>query len=125
MNILTFAELESLTSLGLAGFLTLNHTRVAAQEALGLHRGTELGVDFDERLGDSHAKSLGLAGHTTAIQVGLDVVLAQHVGNAQGLLHLVLQGRDTEIFLIVAVVHLDLASAGFHVQTGNGGLSSA
>ena len=66
-----------------------------------------------------------LTGDTAAVQVGLDVILAHQIGDLEGLLNLVLQGRDAKIFLIVAVVDHDLAAARFHVQTGDRSFSSA
>ena len=64
---LTFAELELLTGTGLTGFLTLDHTRVAAHQTFGLQGGTILGVDLAEGAADGETQSLGLAVDATTV----------------------------------------------------------
>ena len=121
---LTFAELEAFTGLGLTGFLTLDHTWVAHQEAFLLQCGTVFDVVFAQGAGNSHAKSLSLAGDSTAVEVGLDIPFAFSVGNLERLVDDVLQWASGEIFFVVSVVDNNLASAGGHVDAGNGTFSS-
>ena len=121
---LTFAELEAFASLGLAGFLALDHTGVAHEETFFLQSRTVLDVVLAECAGDSHAQSLSLAGDSTAIEIGLDIPFAFSVGNLQGLVDDVLQRASGEIFLIVSFVNNNLAGAGGHIDAGNGAFSS-
>ena len=123
-NLLTLAELEALTGLGLTGFLTLDHTRVTHQETFLLESGAILDVVLAKSAGDSHTKSLSLTGDSTTVEVGLDVPLAFSTSNQERLVDDVLQRTGGEILFIVAAVDLDFAVAGFHVYAGDGGLSS-
>ncbi len=92
---------------------------------MNLHGVAELRIDFHESLGDSHAKGFSLTGDATAVQVGLDVILAHHFGQLERLLNLVLQGGNAKIFFIITVVDHDLTATALHVQAGNCGFSSA
>ncbi len=122
--LLTFAELEAFTSLGLTGFLTLNHTRVAHQQALSLQCRTVLGVVLAQGAGDSHSQSLSLAGDSTAIEVGLDIPFTLSINNLESLIDDELQRTSGEIFLIISIVDGDFTATRLHINAGNSGLSS-
>ena len=121
---LTFAELELLTGTGLTGFLTLDHTRVAAHQTFSLQGGTILGVDLAEGAADGETQSLGLAVDATTVEVDLDVVLAEGLGQHHRLFNHIVEDARREVLLVVALVHRNVTTAGLHIDTGNGGLSS-
>ena len=123
-NSLTFAELELLTGAWLTGFLTLDHTRVAAHETFGLQGRTIFGIDLAERTADGEAKGLGLAVDTATVEVDLDVELAEVVGKHQRLFNHIVEDARWEILLVVALVHRNVTVTDLHVNAGNGGLSS-
>ena len=123
-NLLTLAELEALTGLGLTGFLTLDHTRVTHEEAFLLEGGAILDVVLAEGAGDSHTEGLGLAGDAATVEVGFDIPFAFGVSHGESLVDDVLQRTGGEILLIVAAVDLDLTVTGGHIDAGDGGLSS-
>ena len=123
-NSLTFAELELLTGTGLTGFLTLDHTRVATHQTFGLQGRTILGVDFAEGAANGETQGLGLAVDATTVEVHLDVELAEVVGKHQRLLNHIVEDARREVLLVVALVHRNVTTAGLHIDTGNGGLSS-
>lgn len=121
---LTFAELEALTGLGLAGLFTLNHAGVAHEEALFLQSGAILDVVLTQGTGYSHAKSLSLTGDATTVKIGFDVPFTFSIGNLKSLVDNVLQWASGEIFFIVSVVDDNLASASSHIYASNGAFSS-
>ena len=121
---LTFAELELLTGTGLSGFLALDHTRVAAHQALGLQGGTILGVDLAQGAADGETQGLGLAVDAATVEVDLDVVLAEGLGQHERLFNHIVEDARREVLLVVALVHRNVATAGLHVDTGHGSLSS-
>ena len=122
---LTFAELESLTCLGLTGFLSLHHTGVTLEEALGFEGGTEIRIELANSAGDGETEGLSLAGHTAAVEVDLDVILAHEIGDLEGLGDDILEGAEREILFVIALVDGDLAAAFLHVDSGNCGFSSS
>jgi len=121
---LTFAELELLTGTRLTGFLTFDHTRVAAHETFGLQGGAILGVDFAQGAADGETQGLGLAVDAATVKVDLQVILAEGFGQHEGLFNHIVEDARREILLVVALVHRNLATAGLHVDTGHGSLSS-
>ncbi len=121
---LTFAELELLTGTGLTGFLTLDHTRVAAHQTFSLQGRTILWVDFAQSTADGEAQGLRLAVDAATVEVDLDVVLAEGLGQHHRLFNHVMEDARREVLLVVALVHRNVTTAGLHVDTGNGGLSS-
>ncbi len=122
--LLTFAELEAFAGFGLTGFLTLDHTRVTHQQALGFQCRTILGVVLAECACNSHSQSFGLSGDTTTIKVGFDIPFAFCIDNLESLVDDELQRTSGEIFFIISVVDGDFTATGFHINAGNSGLSS-
>ena len=90
-RILTFAELEAATCLGLTGLFTFNGTGVAGHEAFLAESLLVVGIDFNKCAGDSEAESLALSGVATSEKVHLDVVLLSHIEEVEGLLNDILQ----------------------------------
>ena len=123
-NSLTFAELELLTGTWLTGFLTLDHTRVAAHQTFGFQGRTILGIDLAERAADGEAEGLGLAVDATTVEVDLDVELTKIVGKHQRLLNHIVEDARREVLLVVALVHRNFTVTDLHIDAGNGGLSS-
>ena len=121
---LTFAELEAFASLGLTGFLALDHTGVAHEETFFLQSGAVFDVVLAKGTGCGHGRGLGLAGDSATVEIGLDVPFAFGIGNLQGLVDDVLQRASGEIFLIVSLVYNNIAGAGGHIDAGNGAFSS-
>ena len=97
MRRLTLAELESLASLGLTGFLALHGTRVAGHETFLAQRALVLGVDLHQGAGDSETQGLGLTFIATSNEVHLDVILLGCIQRAKRLLNDVLQDGVGEV----------------------------
>ena len=108
---LTFAELEALAGLGLAGFLALDDACVAGHEAFGAECGLNLGVVLDQGSGDGEAECLGLTFVAAAVEVGLDVEAALGLDGLEGLLYDVLKDGRGEINLQRALVDGDVAGS--------------
>ena len=74
-EILTLTELEVTASLGLSRLLTLNGTAITCEESVVLEVLLVFSVDLHQRTCDGETQGLALAGETTAVEVGLDIVL--------------------------------------------------
>lgn len=122
--LLTLAELEAFACLGLTGFLTFNHTAVAAQQAFDLKSGTIFDVVLTQSACNSHAQCLSLTGNAATVEVGFDIPFAFCISHLECLADDVLQRAGGEIFFVIAVVDGDFTSAGSHIDAGYGGLSS-
>src|SRR6188768_890911 len=77
---LALRELEALAGLGAAVLLALDHAAVAGQEAGGLDRGAQRGLELRQRLADAVLDRTGLAREAAAGNGADDVVLADPIG---------------------------------------------
>ena len=116
-TILTLAELETLASLGLTGFLALYGTWVASHETLLAQGALVLGIDLHQGASDSQAQSLGLSLVTTTNQVNLDVVLLGCLESGEGLLNDELKNWRWKIFFKFTLVDCDFAISLANVYT--------
>jgi len=66
-----------------------------------------------------------LSGDATAINVHLNVVLTDRLGQHERLINFVLQHGGAEVRRHVPLVHSNVSFSGLQVQTRNCGLSSA
>ena len=66
------------------GFLALDDTCVARQEAFPLERDAELGIRLHEGAGDAMAHRSGLAGRTAAVHADAQVVLPFDARHLEG-----------------------------------------
>src|SRR4051812_49543401 len=76
-------------------------------------------VHLHERAGDGEAKSACLAADSTALEVRLDVELAESVGGDERLLDLRDEHRTREVVTERAPVDVPLAGACLHVNAAN------
>ena len=91
LSTLTLTELEATARLGLTGFLTLNSTRVACEEALVRESLLVLGINLHEGAGNGEAQGLALAGEATTIKVSLYIILLSNFQECQWLLNHILK----------------------------------
>ncbi len=124
VDMLTFAELETFTSLGTTRLLPFNHTRVTGQKTFGLQRCTVFGIDGTQSPGDTKTQSFRLAANPATIQIGFHVELIERTRNLKSLVGHVLQNRCGEISLVILAVHHDIPASCRKIHTGNGGLPS-
>src|SRR5690348_18467130 len=104
-------ELEAAAGLRLAVLLALDDARVAGQEAALLQRRAEARLVEGQRTADAVAHRAGLTGEPAAGHRAHHVVLAEAVGDDEGLVHHHAQNRAREIHRAVAAVDGDLAGA--------------
>ena len=74
-RILTFTELESLTSFRTTRFLTLNSTRIASYESFRSQDSLIFRINLYQRTRDSQTGSLRLTFETTTVKVDLNIIL--------------------------------------------------
>src|SRR6185312_7018708 len=94
---LALRELEAAAGLRLAVFLALDDAAVARQEATGLERRTQPRLVIGQRLADAVADRAGLAGEAAADDAAHHVVLAEAIGDDEGLVQEHAQHRSREI----------------------------
>src|SRR3954471_10244101 len=122
---LALGELEAAAGAGAAILLALDHAAVAGQEAAGLHRPAQAGLELGQRLGDAVTHRAGLARQAAAGHRGDDVELAVALADVERLLDHHLLGRAREVDLLVTAIDGDLAGAKLHPDAGDGVLAPA
>src|SRR3569623_2020630 len=109
---LALRELERTAGLGLAVLLTLDHARVAGEEAAALEHAAEIRFEIGQRLGDAVTHGAGLARQTAARHGADDVELGGAVGGDQRLVAQHAQHRPGEEHFNRARVEGELVDAG-------------
>src|SRR4029079_1721566 len=122
---LTFRELEPLTSLRTTRLLTLDGTCVAREEAEIAKFATMRFVDIDEGGGDGETQRAGLARVPAAINVGLHVVTTECVGRDKRLLNRRHVRRTRERVDERAPVDVPLAGARLDEDAADGFLAAS
>src|SRR4051812_31169058 len=107
--VLALRELEAAARLRLAVLLSLDHGRVAGEEAAALEGAAQVGLEGHERLGNSVAHGTGLTGESATGDGAGDVVLPRTVGGDERLLDQHAQYRAGEIDVDLAGIDDDLA----------------
>jgi len=120
-----FAELEAAACLWTSGFLSLDLAAVACHEAFGAECLLVLGVNLYQSACDGEAKSLRLTSVAASVEVNVNIVLLNHVEQAQRLLYDELQDGAGEVVGQVALVDGNLATTFFDIDAGNGALAAA
>ena len=121
---LTLAELELAACSGLTGLLTLNLTGITSKESVLLQDWTILCVDLAQCASNTHTSSLSLTLDTATIEVDGYIKLLERVGNQQGLLYLIAQNFEREIYFESFVVNGDLTIAGLEEHTSHSCLTA-
>ena len=121
---LTFAELVAPSCFLTTGFLSLDGSRVTAQQPRSLESRTEFRIDLEEGAGNAELGSLSLSLDPTAGGVDLYIVLIAQLDRLQRQLDLVLQVDKTKILLLVFIVDNDLAVSFTQKNPGNGFLTA-
>src|SRR5437879_4014568 len=99
-----FGELEAASRLRLAVLLALDDTAVARQIAARLEHRAQAGLVIGQRLADAVAHRAGLAREPAADHRADDIVLADTLGDDEGLIHHHAQNRPGEIDRALAPV---------------------
>src|ERR1043166_9054021 len=108
--------MESLPRAGLPRFLSLFHTRIATQQALGLERAAQICIDLKQSASDAELRGTGLSHCTTATGTNGKVVAIDCLGSLKRLQHDVLQRYGWEIILEAAAIDVDFATARHHTN---------
>ena len=80
---LTFAELEATTCLWTSGFLTLNLTAVASDEAFGTQSLLVFCVNLHKCASNGQTQGLRLTGEATPIKIYLNIILLHGIQQRQ------------------------------------------
>ena len=122
---LSLGELGSTTSCFETVLLSFLHSGVSGEESCLLEKGAVGIVSEKECAGYTVADCACLTGDTAAVYVSNDVVLADSVCNAEGLVDDELEGFEAEVIVYVTAVDGDLAGTGINSYASDGALSSA
>jgi len=117
---LTFAELETTTSLTTAEFLALHHTGIPSQKLLGFERGVEIGIHFVQGTGQGEQQGIRLSRDTAPSQIRFDIVLVKALGGCKSFVDLLLKGFEWEILVVGTAIDRDAAGARGYINPGNG-----
>ena len=108
-NATTFAELEALACLGLAGFLALHYASVAGHKAFGAESRLYFRIVLYKCAGYGKTKSFGLAFVAAAVKIHFDVEATLGVKCLQRLFYYILKNGRREINIKRAFVDGDVA----------------
>lgn len=122
---LSLGELELAASSALTILLSLDHSRVSCEEAVGVE-GRLVGlVLVDQCTGDTMAAGTCLTGRAATADCDDDVILTFGVCDLKGLLDLIDAQRIAEVLLDISSVDCDLAVSLAEVNTCNRCLSAS
>ena len=122
---LSLGELACTASLLETVLLSLDHTRVATEEACLLEGGTEAFVCLAKSACETVTDRTCLSGITAAANEGDDVELAFGIGNSEGLVNDELESIEAEIVVDVTAVDGYNTGAGNDANASNRAFSSA
>lgn len=98
-TILSFGELEALTSTRLTRLLTLFHPRIASEQPFRLQRCTELLVHLDQSASHRQTNCTRLPRNATPVSKDSEIILVQLLHHFQRLQDRVLKNRRLEVVI--------------------------
>lgn len=108
---LTFAELETLASLGLTGLFALYYASIASHKAFGTKSGLDFGIVLNQSPSNSEAQSLCLTLVSAAVKISLNIKATLSLEGLQRLFYYILQDGRGEINFQRALVDGDIAGS--------------
>src|SRR4051812_11719740 len=122
---LPLAELELLSCLRTSRLLALDRTRIAREQTEIAKLPAMPFIHLHQRTSDGKAQRASLPAHSTALEVRLDVELAESIGGNERLLDLRHEHRTREVIAQRAAIDVPLTGSRLHVHAADGFLAAA